>query len=213
MTSLVQTIALSKKVEVSRVYIIKFKTAKNYKKKLYFYPMRTITTFLFALCFLFPFKWEAQSTNSENLRNSYLQSLENLLTHKYAPLRRSTTLSLELQKELQDLKTLYLKERNDQKTLDLSRQRALQIYPNIAQVLLNKSTLSEAQVKRNSELLLNLWKSMPNPLFSHVATITETLKKDQFHLTFPYPYQIFDDLIDSSARQRDQVLNFLLWNP
>ncbi|MHA6697566.1 hypothetical protein [Chryseobacterium sp. A321] len=175
--------------------------------------MRTLTLFFFGLFFLIPFPMEAQTTNSENLRNSYLQQWEALLTTDYLPLRKSIPLSVELQKELQGLKTAYLKELNLQKTPDLAKQKAFRMYPHIAQVLLNKSTLTESQVKTYSEQVVNVWKKMPNSVFSPVAKITDALKRDQFHLTFPYPYQTFNDLIDSSPRQRDQVLNFLLWNP
>ncbi len=180
--------------------------------------MRKLHTFFMTLLLVLPLFPLAQNPSKDALRDQYRQSFESLLSTKYRTLRGEIKLSPHLQKELQALKSTYLKQINEKietpsnsaKSASLERSLLL-IYPNISKVLLNKSNLEPQEIQQNSALLVALWKQIPNAVFSKVALSTEQLKNDQFSLTFPYHYSLYDDLIDASPRQRDQVLNFLLW--
>lgn len=144
----------------------------------------------------------------------------NLGTLKYATQRKNLVIPETIQPQLQILKNEY-----DKKLQALSKnpanQKVLQIYstyPDISAVLLNRGDqftekISDDEKNRINSLTTDIWKLIPNPLYNKISDLTDEMNRGKFHLTFPYRFDEYRMFFDDTPRKKNDVLNFLIWNP
>lgn len=134
--------------------------------------------------------------------------------------RHAIIIPKKIQKDLQVLKTAYeirlLVLKNNPE--NLPKTLAYTAYPDLAAVLLNRGEqfpekVSEEEKTKINNLTTDIWKKIPHALYNQLSDITDKLNREKFHLVFPYKFDNYRIFFDDTPRKKNDVLNFLIWNP
>lgn len=185
--------------------------------------MKTFAAFL--LLFFFSANIFSQNLNEDVLKQNFVRQYIKLLEKKYKPQRNQLAIPNDVLIDLKKIKTEYdarlqqvfpptPTERNAVKQ---AIRNYYTYYPDVAAIFTNRNNQFEIKVSDDEKIkyntmLVDLWKKIPNPLFTKVSDITDQLKKDKIQLTVPFNYDYYRNFSDDNLRKRDDVINFLLWN-
>ena len=164
-----------------------------------------------------------QQLTETTLRKNFTENFSLLLNQKYAAERESIRIPEQLKPGLNAIKTEYNNRLNaitaaDSRNPEMPTFKSyFSEYPDVNAVFANRNgqfttKLSDDEKTRLSGMLTDLWKIIPNSLFTRLSGITDQLRRDKLRLTFPYNYEIYRNLNDDGFRKRDDVINFLLWH-
>ena len=185
--------------------------------------MKTFATII--LLFFLTVNIFAQNINEDVLKQNFVKQYIKLLDNKYQPERSKLIIPKDILSDLKKLKTEYNTrlqqvfpptptERNAVKQ---AIRNYYSHYPDVAAIFTNRNNqfdikVTDEEKTKYSTMLVDLWKKIPNSLFTKVSDITDKLKKEKLQLTIPYNYDFYRNFNDDGLRKRDDVINFLLWN-
>lgn len=188
----------------------------------YFYEMKTFATFI--VLFFLTGNIFAQNINEDLLKQNFVKQYIQLLDNKYQPERSKLIIPKDILFDLKKLKSEYNTrlqqvfpptptERNAVKQ---AIRNYYSHYPDVAAIFTNRNNqfdikVTDEEKTKYSTMLVDLWKKIPNSLFTKVSDITDKLKKEKLQLTIPYNYDFYRNFNDDGLRKRDDVINFLLW--
>ena len=184
--------------------------------------MKSLYTIALAFSLLFSQFATAQHTGASALHNQFLTEYNTLLKTHYNTERQTLQLSPGLAEEISALRQYYTLTLAQMKTQDpsleaLSKQY-YRIYPDINAVFFNRdsqfvSNLDEEKKQTLNARLVQIWKTIPNPLYNKAVHASDRLQREKFQLVVPYNFSLFQSYFDNSQRKRDYVINFLLYLP
>lgn len=184
--------------------------------------MKSLYTIGLAFSLLFSQFATAQEKEASALHKQFLSDFSTLLNTHYKTERKAFTLSPELAKEIANLRQYYTETLSQVKTQDPSLEafskQYYRIYPDINAVFFNRdsqfvSSLDEEKKQALNARLVQIWKTIPNPLYNKAVHASDRLQREKFQLVVPYNFSLFQSYFDNSQRKRDYVINFLLYLP
>ena len=216
-------IICSKSEFVERSEIISRLKTGNNTKIIYFYKMKVFNKLFVVTALFFSFFLYAQTENIEAneiaQKVAFTVDFAATLNEKYRSERKKLIIDEPLKSELKKLKTLYDSKLEILKPVNYTDNFSsyYRDYPDVSAVLLNRydqfeGKISDEEKTKINTLLVDIWKIIPNSLYSKASDVTDKINKDRFVLTFPYRFEIFRNYFDDAVRKRNDVINFLLWN-
>lgn len=195
--------------------------------------MKDFSKFFTIIClFISSFSFSQQFSEND-LKTDFITKSQVLIQKKYLQQRKSMDIPQELKAVLIKLREKY-NANIDKAGMKISEKLfsdedaelfeimvlgyMMEGYPDISIGLLNrgnylgKDFLTEEEKTTNNTLLVDIWKKIPNPVYSTASDITDAINKDRFRMTLPYRFDYFRSYFDDAVRKRNDVINFLLWN-
>ncbi len=187
--------------------------------------MKSLKLFIFLFITVFFFRFNAQETNitEDVIRATFIANQMTWLSKDYLSLRKKIILPESINSEISAVRNAYydlLSKRFDVEKLNGNQPESTlfiyyNFYPDVSGVLSDRNkhfALSEEEIAKNNQLLVDLWKKIPNKIYNETEVITEEIKNRKLLMTIPFRSEIFEDFFEETARKRNDIINFLLWN-